>query len=1301
VLDLSQNQINGTLPATIGNLTELEYLDLSTTYLSGTLPHSVVHLVNLLHVSLGSTLMEGTLPVELCHLTQLEVIGMDSSHFSGTLPTCYGQLTHLASLYIGNTPTIFGRIPDTFRNLARLENLNLYGNALTGTIPHIFSGLSLLRSLDLDQNALSGTLPESMSALESLETLYLFDNWLNGTLPVALVALPLLSDFDVDTNAFSGPIQLPCSDASNLGTFVVSGNRFTGSIPATVGKCTQLGVLDLSDCRLTGTIPTSLWNASRLQLLYLGDNSLSGTLSSALSRLAALTDLSFDHNMFTGTIPDAPRVYSKMTSFQVNDNFLSGTLPQALFQSPLLASLSIGDNFLSGAIPLVSRKQAGTRLETVLCGNNKLSGTVPESLGFRGDTLTFLNLSSNYLTGTLSAALISSLTHINFMYASDNALTGTLPANWSMCAFLSYLFLDSNHLTGPLPAALATAPSLQSLNLSHNHLSGTVSTTYQQTGKLQVLMLHRNQLSGNLSGLFNASAQPHLTTVQLSRNQFTGTLPAELFALPRLASFAAVSNCLDEILPVEAICNSSSLDALVLDGMRTATACRLNYRLSFSDAYSATRTSNQRLSECLFTLPTLATLHLSGIGLTGAIPPSVEVSGALKDLSLSHNQLTGTLPRWLMDRMWVKLDVSYNRLTGTLNSARSARYSNATTVYVQDNRLSGVIPGSVQHAGAVSMLEGNLFSCRVDRSDLPARDQYEYKYTCGSDDVNNFLYVWLGLACCCAAIAAFVRQRYLGPWVGTMLHWWREAHNCAEKFSNYHTLLRSCYHVCALGTAVAAYCVVVLVPLYASSTSYNSYTYQYAWTVSGAFLAGKAAFAAEMTFLMLMLLMCGLLVVWKRTFNNSGAAAVLNLQASSQRVLLYAVFLLFNLIVVVGVNIAFVLATLRVTGRQLSAIQVLLAMFKVGYNNIVAPVARRRIEWRLLRGGGSMLQQEFTALQLYMSLFNNVVVPCLVVAVISPSCFYNVFHAADDVVSSYAYNGTCSTVAVTGTTQRGFIYECSGAQRTVDTTAYSPPFTYNYQCSSSFITYYAPSFVFMCVISAFLLPAQRVLFIWLRSRLPTGTRAHTVVTSAVPRILLGPADSGAGDARGPPLWDPAQHLNALLTYLALLLTFGALFPPLAVCCAVTMAVLEVIARLQVGRYVAAAGPGQTGCVAAIDDPCRTVMSVDQLGAVVQIILTVSCWFYTLFLFDTLGDTVGFADALWVLIVVPVLPLTALVGWWVWQKARAHERTTPPTPPKEAGAAEVELASVEAGTVTDKVIDSTNPIHSVGESASAL
>ncbi len=40
----------------------------------------------------------------------------------------------------------------------------------------------------------------------------------------------------------------------------------------------------------------------------------------------------------------------------------------------------------------------------------------------------------------------------------------------------------------------------------------------------------------------------------------------------------------------------------------------------------------------------------------------------------------------------------------------------------------------------------------------------------------------------------------------------------------------------------------------------------------------------------------------------------------------------------------------------------------------------------------------------------------------------------------------------------------------------------------------------------------------------------------------------------------------------------------------------------------------------------------------------ACWFYTLFLFDTLGDAVGYRGALWVLCTVPLVPVGLYGGY---------------------------------------------------------
>ena len=113
----------------------------------------------------------------------------------------------------------------------------------------------------------------------------------------------------------------------------------------------------------------------------------------------------------------------------------------------------------------------------------------------------------------------------------------------------------------------------------------------------------------------------------------------------------------------------------------------------------------------------------------------------------------------------------------------------------------------------------------------------------------------------------------------------------------------------------------------------------------------------------------------------------------------------------------------------------------------------------------------------------------------------------------------------------------------------------------------------------------------------------------------------------------------MLTYLGLLLTFGAMFPPLAAAIVVTIFAWTAFARLKVGRFVYhAMTQHQPQYVNIIEMECQGVGSVTVLQNAMWMLITVSCLFYTLFLFDTLGDAVGFDGAYWVLIVVPLMPL---------------------------------------------------------------
>jgi Leucine-rich repeat (LRR) protein len=1216
---LSYNELTGTVPESISQLTVLAVLFLNSNLLTGTIPDSIDQLSQLIVLDLDSNLLSGTLSDSLLGLTQLAQLYLDYNLLSGTIPAAVAQLTQLTLLALDDN-LLSGPIPETLQQLTQLAQLYLYDNQLTGTIPASIGQLPTLTILDVDTNQLSGTIPESLQQLTQLTQLYLYDNLLTGTMPAAIGELTKLSLLVLNGNLLSGTIPGAWQTLTQLTGLYLDYNQLTGTIPVLLGQLTQLELLIADGNLLSGTIPGELQQLTQLTGLYMDFNRLSGTIPAALGQLTQLTILDLGVNLLTGTIPDALQQLTQLTLLYVEINQLSGTIPDSL--------------------------TALVQLRAFQLGTNQLTGTIPNSLS-QLTALELLEMQANSFTGTVPITL-GQLPRLRAVAFNKNQLHGAIPQNWSAAAgAVQVLHLQENVLSGSIPESLGYMPKLLSLNLSRNRLSGTIPASFRNLTSLQVMMLHNNQLRGNVAELFSPAQQRNLSTVQLSGNQLTGALPAVAFLLPSLSSFAAVDNCFQGPLPEESICSSTSLSVLVLDGLHSASSCK----------YSLTRFKLGSLPPCLLSMSALVTLHLSGSGLTGSFATETNISALLTDLSLSHNLLTGKIPGSILERDWDKLDLSYNRLTGTLHSARAAPYSNTSRLYLQHNRLSGVIPGSMQRVNSLTLLENNMFSCRVDRSDVPQQDTDSDKYSCGSDAVNSSLYAWLGVAIAVVAAAVYGRRRgteYLSSWAGVV----RDG-----SLAKLKDLIAAAETLRVIGTGSAAYCILVLLPVYAAVNAYHpSFTYKYAWTVSGVFLTGTSAFALEAVFLLLQLPIC--LYEAERLLSHTATsparhnaadeASGRSSAADTQHIGFKAVaMLLISLAVVTSVNAAFVIATLSLSGKELTVIQILLAVFKLGFNNIVVPALHHRTTAPGKRNGVSTSQ-------LLLVLLNVIVIPCLVVMIISPACFYDAITGSGLVTSSYEYGESCRTFFV-------YIDEgtatCANVQTEVGTTTYTPPFTYSYQCSSSFVTSYAPTYVIMCIISGFLLPAQRLVLLWLRGTLSPASQLYSMVAAATPRILRelpGPQD--LAQARRDPLYRPVFHVNklviSLLTYLALLLTFGALFPPVAVCCTVAMASLVLTARLLVGRYVnIAVAADRQDCLDEVESACAGVATPQQLRMALCLVLTVSCLFYTLFLFDTLGYEVGFADAFWVLIVVPLLPV---VAWAAYAALRGRSPTTEAT-----------------------------------------
>jgi Leucine-rich repeat (LRR) protein len=213
--------------------------------------------------------------------------------------------------------------------------------------------------------------------------LNLSDNDLSGSIPSSYFIPSQLNYISLTRNIISGVIPDAIGNFSSLGILLLAQNNIQGNIPGSITKIPNLQVLDLSYNNLTGSVPQKLYNITNLTYLGLGVNQLVGRIPSDIGNtLPNIQTIVLEGNKFEGPLPVSLVAAYKHQALQFRDNAFTGVVP-SYWSLPDLVELDLGANQLEAVDwSTVSIAKSSTQLQRIYLDNNKIQGTLPNSIGF-------------------------------------------------------------------------------------------------------------------------------------------------------------------------------------------------------------------------------------------------------------------------------------------------------------------------------------------------------------------------------------------------------------------------------------------------------------------------------------------------------------------------------------------------------------------------------------------------------------------------------------------------------------------------------------------------------------------------------------------------------------------------------------------------------------------------------------------------------------------------------------------------------------------------------------------------------
>ena len=577
-------------------------------------------------MSLSNNQLTGSTPTELGNLTRLTALSLSDNQLTGSIPTELGNLTRLTALFLHNNQ-LTGSIPPELGNLTRLTALFLHNNQLTGSIPPELANLTELFDLRLAGNQLTGCVPSALRDVQQNDFHTLDLPFCEDTTPSPPdTTLPACVDPLPDDMTVDGAWNTDCTSGTSAPQG--SGDRYARFYTFTLNEAATVTVTlessadtylylregserdgtallcenDDYSTPINGTSCSNIdfdlnaqYDSGMLASLGEGDYTIEATTYAAGTTgsftltvtVVPVSDTTTPEppptpdpipddptspipagctlQTFSGTSVDNDSWTSDCVSSNRTEN---GTHYAKFFSFSVSRSATYDLTLESRTDPyLILLDDAGEIIAQDDDDDEGIFNPTGKNSGIRitldsGDYTVEATTYAGTATGDFTLTIIRpELAALHALYNATGGANWTNSGNWLSDAPLSdwhgiktdddgrvtEIYLIGNNLSGQIPAALGKLNHLEGLYLARNDLSGSIPTELGDLSSLRTLMLFDNELTGAIP--YQLGNLGNLEEIHLGRNQLNGRIPPQLGNLENLRRLHLTVNELSSSIP--------------------------------------------------------------------------------------------------------------------------------------------------------------------------------------------------------------------------------------------------------------------------------------------------------------------------------------------------------------------------------------------------------------------------------------------------------------------------------------------------------------------------------------------------------------------------------------------------------------------------------------------------------------------------------------------------------------------------------------------------------------------------------